>query len=92
MTTCFHCKKELETDVRPGRGDSCPHCGSDVKVCLNCRFYDAASYNECREPSAERVVEKDRANFCDYFEFRGAGNKGAAPEDPLQKLKGLFKE
>lgn len=24
---------------------------------------------DCREPAAERVTEKDRANFCEFFAF-----------------------
>ena len=90
MANCFHCKKELESGHRPGRGESCPKCGSDLKVCLNCKFYDSGAYNQCREPSAERVVEKDRANFCEFFELSNA--PGMAPdEDPLASLKDLFK-
>lgn len=90
MPYCFHCKKELGASGTPGRGDGCPSCGSDVKVCLNCRFYDTSAYNECREPSAERVVDKAKANFCEFFEFSGKAPK-TPTEDPLQKLKDLFK-
>lgn len=90
MAKCFHCKRELDSSSRPGRGDACPGCGSDVKVCLNCRFYERGAYNDCREPSAERVVNKDRANFCEFFEF-GSGTGSASQEDPLKKLKELFK-
>ena len=76
MKFCFPCKSELEIRERPGRSDTCPFCGSDLKVCKNCRFEDESAYNNCREPRAERVIEKERANFCDYFEFRDSqGNK-----------------
>ncbi len=84
MKVCFSCKRELELEERPGRGDTCPHCGADLRVCLNCRFYDEGAYNSCREPRAERVVDKERASFCDYFEFResekdaGGDGKGEA--------------
>ncbi|MFQ5736341.1 MAG: hypothetical protein ACE5GY_05710 [Thermodesulfobacteriota bacterium] len=91
MTICFHCKKELDVGQRPGRGEGCPHCGSDLKVCLNCRFYDVRSYNECWEPSADRVVEKDRANFCEFFAFGDTGVDASKEEDPLQRLNDLFK-
>ncbi len=90
MAKCFHCKGTIEGSAGFGRGDSCPKCGSDVKVCLNCRFYDAASYNECRESSAERVVQKDRANFCEFFE-PGDGFNAEVAEDQLKKLRDLFK-
>ncbi|OGP17165.1 MAG: hypothetical protein A2054_00160 [Deltaproteobacteria bacterium GWA2_55_10] len=90
MAECFHCKKTIEGGYRPGRGEGCPSCGSDLKVCLNCRFFDKAAYNECRESSAERVVNKDKANFCEFFEFgERSGNPSA--DDPLKKLKDLFK-
>jgi len=91
MKICFHCRKELDLSARPGRGDSCPHCGSDIKACLNCRFYDVTSYNECWEPSAGRVVDKDTANFCEFFDLGDASGEKAREDDPLQKLKDLFK-
>ena len=59
---CFFCGKDAGVFEFVGRGDSCPHCRSDLKVCKNCEFYDVQAYNECREPSAERVVKKEKAN------------------------------
>jgi len=32
-----------------------------------CAFYDLNAVDQCREDDAERVVEKARPNFCDYF-------------------------
>ncbi len=95
---CFHCGKELDlAPGKAGRGDTCPNCRSDVRVCFNCRHYDANSYNECAEPMAERVVEKNRSNFCDYFVLEGlnktAGKGGAkSKEDLLKSLDALFKK
>ena len=94
---CFSCKKNLDLSGRPGRGDSCPFCTADQKACLNCRFYDDSSYNECNEPQAERILEKNRSNYCDYFEFADSSATDVAmsdgkEEDPLEKLKGLFKD
>ncbi len=91
MKACFHCKKALDIADRPGRGDACPHCSSDLKACLNCRFHDGAASNECREPSAENVAVKDRANFCEFFEFRDTDAGGGPKDDPMQRLKDLFK-
>lgn len=67
MIKCFSCGKEMALTLPIQRRDECEHCGADAKVCLNCKFYDKGSYNECRENSADVVREKDRANFCDYF-------------------------
>lgn len=92
MKLCFSCKKELKITERPGRNDACPFCGSDLKVCMNCRFYDKGTYNNCRESRAERVVEKDRANFCDYFEFRDSQGdaKRDSAEEARKRLDELF--
>jgi predicted RNA-binding Zn-ribbon protein involved in translation (DUF1610 family) len=93
MKICYKCGKELAIERKVGRREDCPFCGSDLHVCLNCRFYDPGSYNDCREPQAERVVIKDRSNFCDYFEFgdRTSGEKGKE-KYPKTKLEDLFKK
>jgi len=96
MNSCFSCGKDTGIIEKPGRRDTCPSCGSDLRVCLNCRFYDMAAYNECREPAAERVVEKDKANFCDYFSFEsGASGKDADmdmdKDEAKKKLDDLFR-
>lgn len=81
---CFSCNKELTFSGQIGRREECPHCRADVHVCKNCDFYDPKAYNECREPSADVVREKDRANFCDYFTPRKGG---ANQEDKAAALK-----
>jgi hypothetical protein len=72
---CFSCQKELTfSDSRIGFREECMHCRADVHVCKNCHFYDVKAYNECREPAADVVREKDRANYCEYFTPRqGSG-------------------
>jgi len=93
MPTCCSCGFQLDGRDKPGRADTCPACDADVHCCRNCDFYDSGSYNECRESQAERVLEKDRSNFCDYFAFRqGSGIRdvpGGTPvsrKNPLDKL------
>jgi hypothetical protein len=71
--TCAHCGADLGAPLRVGRRDRCPGCGGDLRTCRQCRFYDARVYNECREPQAERVLDKDRGNFCEYFAPAGEG-------------------
>ena len=69
-------------------------CGClPLKCCLNCTFHDPSSYNECREPSAERVVDKEAANFCDYFSSAVRGETGTAAStggDARSELDKLF--
>jgi hypothetical protein len=77
--TCAGCGTDLGRPERVGRRDTCPTCGVDLRVCRQCRFYDTAAADACREPQAERVADKARANFCDYFAV--AERTGAAAMD-----------
>jgi hypothetical protein len=90
---CSFCGRQIDLHGRVARGDTCPHCGRDLHCCMQCRFYDPGSYNECREVSAERVVDKERANFCDYFVMRGKTGKRSGKEAlAKQALEQLFKK
>lgn len=33
-----------------------------------CRHHDVSKAKQCREPMAEEVKDKTRANFCDWFQ------------------------
>jgi hypothetical protein len=58
-----------------------------------CQFYDPKAYNECRESSADRIVDKEKANFCDYFKIGSGGNEAdKARQDALAKAAALFKK
>ena len=93
MKRCAFCKKDLEFEGRVLRSDLCPHCGRDLHCCLQCTFYDQGSYNECKEVMAERVVDKERANMCEYFVLRGAKEGGAGRQAVAkQALEDLFKK
>jgi hypothetical protein len=71
-------------------------CRADLRVCLNCVFYDPLAAHHCRERRAEPVLEKDAGNFCEYFEFavrqwspKTEGNsREAAAREQLKKLFG----
>jgi hypothetical protein len=92
---CHKCGKPLpETfKIMVGRRDTCPACGADVRCCKLCQFFDPKAYNECRESSADRVTDKEKANFCDYFKI---GSPGSHPDkerqDALAKAAALFKK
>jgi len=95
MKRCHACGKELQIERKVGRSEACPHCGADLHVCLNCLFFSPAEYNQCREPQAERVVEKSRSNFCDYFTLAGGairGREASKKDDPRSRLDALFKK
>jgi hypothetical protein len=93
MKKCHKCLKALEIKTPVGRRESCPFCGADLHCCLNCAFHETGTYNDCREPQAERVIEKGRSNFCDFFFFRDAemGGKGKdSGESVKTKIESLF--
>ena len=86
---CHHCAKQVEIEAKPGRRDECPHCGSELHVCLNCSLYDPKLSRGCREPQADEVRELARANFCSWFTFReGAPEKSQQSES--EKAKNAF--
>lgn len=89
--SCFKCSGPLLSDGL-SRRDTCPKCKQDIKCCRNCDFYERGSYNECREPQAERVLDKETANMCDYFRPRSS-DKGSQSKGPdLAALNDLFKK
>jgi hypothetical protein len=61
---------------------------------VQCRFYDRHAHNQCREPNAEWVTDRERRNFCDYFSFNPAASAGAKAVDRAKtarsKLDQLF--
>ncbi len=69
MSNCYSCGKEFPAGLGVYRTTECSFCGKDVKVCLNCEFYSQGSHLDCRENISEPVIDKDKANFCDFFKL-----------------------
>jgi hypothetical protein len=76
---CAVCGTDLGRIERVGRRDVCSHCGAELRTCRQCRFFEPAASDACREPQAERVADKGRANFCDYFGPGALVPSGATP-------------
>jgi hypothetical protein len=91
---CWHCARKIEVLAgdRIGFRDECPGCGRAMHSCRNCGFYDPAYNNSCRETMAERVVDKERFNFCEYFVPGDAAVKPPAKTGAQNKLEALFKK
>ncbi len=81
--TCWSCGNHLETSLYQREGE-CPQCRKQTHVCRNCRFFAPGRANDCEEPIAEPVKDKDRANFCDYFEPSSDAHQPAADPDALR--------
>jgi hypothetical protein len=75
------------------RTEECPNCGADVHSCLNCENYDPHAHNKCREPQAEWVTDREKANFCDFFIANklSAAAKSSA-QDSRSAFDNLFKK
>lgn len=66
---CWRCGASLsELSLPLMRQDECPACHAQVHVCKLCEFYEPKVAKQCREPIADEVKDKDRANFCGYFQ------------------------
>ena len=65
---CWKCGLSLAALSLPlSRRDECPRCRAELHVCRMCADYDTRVAKHCREPTAEEVSDKTRANFCDFF-------------------------
>lgn len=90
---CWHCGHELKS-ADYGRETNCISCNRATRVCRNCRWYAPSRPNQCEEPAVERVIEKERANFCELFEptLEPLSDKAATTGDDLrQAAEDLFK-
>ena len=90
---CWHCAQEIASN-NFHRQDTCDHCKRATHACKNCEHYDVSYNNLCRESSADRQVEKEGSNFCDYFKpsTRGPGAGAKSAEALKSAADALFKK
>lgn len=68
---CWKCGGSLADLSLPLRRlEECRQCHAELHVCKMCEWYSLSVAKHCREPIAEEVKDKERANFCDYFKPR----------------------
>jgi len=87
---CHKCGHAWTYEPPLERRAECPQCGSDARVCRNCRHFDTGYHHECREEQAEWVREKDRGNFCSYFAASAQGQSSGGEAQAKAKLDQLF--
>jgi predicted RNA-binding Zn-ribbon protein involved in translation (DUF1610 family) len=92
MKVCALCGKEVVIDKYFSRTAACPHCGGDLHICLNCRFYSVTSHNKCLEPRAEHQRSREKANFCDYFVLKEVLQKGKGGMDSREEARKRFED
>lgn len=90
---CAFCGEETSIEGKVMKKDTCPHCGRDLRCCMQCKFYDPHAYNECREVLAERIVDNKRANACEYYAPTGSSPATFnRTEEAKRALEALFKK
>lgn len=92
--SCWKCGGSLSALSLPLRRlDECPTCRAELHVCRLCVDYEPRVAKHCREPTAEEVRDKTRANFCDHFKPRAAAYTPPdqrAIDHSLTELERLF--
>ena len=84
---CWKCGSVIsDIDNSIGRNDVCKKCQAEAHVCKMCEFYDPHVSDSCREPIAESVSNKERANFCGYFKPKPSAHE---PTDSLTQAAAL---
>ncbi len=91
---CYKCTKNLSLSANSkiSRQEECPHCYANLHCCKMCHFYDSTAYNECKEPMANRVLDKEKANFCDFFKLGTGGSGGETKDSLVDNANSLFKD
>ncbi|NGX56228.1 MAG: hypothetical protein K1060chlam5_00465 [Candidatus Anoxychlamydiales bacterium] len=66
---CFKCKKQIDLQNKKiGFKDYCDYCDFDLHICKNCKNYSIGKPNDCYIPNIDIVLDKEKNNFCEYFE------------------------
>ena len=65
---CWNCSQQLNGVLLPmSRREVCTFCNADLHVCKLCENYRPDLSGACAEDRAEGMINKESANFCDYF-------------------------
>lgn len=90
MAACHRCGTVFQFSGQVSRQEACRSCHAFLRCCLNCEFYEPRNKNDCAEPEAEPVGDKEAANFCEFFQASnravaasGSPSRGARSFDAL---------
>ena len=64
----------------------CPHCRVDLHVCHMCRSFDKRYIGHCSHDEADRVMDKESANYCTFFSPNPAAHMGLR-DDPAARAR-----
>lgn len=91
---CWNCGASLDDIPRPiSRHATCSACFNELHCCRLCKHYDPKRTMQCFEDRADPPLQKENANFCDFFSPRAeAFNAGSEVKSSAAKhqLDALF--
>jgi len=65
---CWNCGQALDHLPQPlSRQATCPACFHELHCCRLCQHLDPRATTTCLEDRADPPVQKDNANFCEFF-------------------------
>lgn len=74
---CWNCGASLDDIPRPiSRHSQCSACFNELHCCRLCRHFDSARTTTCHEDRADPPMQKENANFCDFFAPRADAFEG----------------
>jgi len=92
---CWKCGASVaELPLPLSRLAECPKCRAYLHACKLCLHFAPGRPRSCNEQDAEEVTDKERANFCGWFEPRDhafrAGSNPARASEAKSALENLF--
>ncbi len=90
---CYRCGTAFEGDRVPLR-EVCSRCGAFLHCCRNCDFYAPGVANDCREPGAPQLQDKEARTFREWFR-PGTGSRPGTDVgvvDARAALRALFRK
>jgi hypothetical protein len=93
VVLCPGCQQVADVDDIDGKvpfRSECPRCSVDLHVCLTCQHHDKQAHNQCREPTADPVGQKDRRNLCDDHRPRPHGSGPTDTDHAKARLATAF--
>ena len=67
--SCWNCGYSINDIPLPiSRHSQCSHCFNELHCCRLCKNHDPEQTTACFDERAETPVQKENANFCDYFQ------------------------
>jgi DNA-directed RNA polymerase subunit RPC12/RpoP len=98
---CARCGSNQDQSAEVALDAVCADCGSDLRTCTNCSYFDSSAPNECRQPITLRIAGKSSRNTCEIFASKttqefdsdrggsGHGSEGSS-DDPKSAFDALF--